>query len=685
MNNKAIILNGLLGCLLWFTTGCSNDFVKSQPQLENYGTIKINITAKTDQTKATEPGEDVLNENFIEKIDLFFCQGTTIYWYVEDQYVTTTDIDQYTKRLNINVPPERRVMDGVSYTLYAVVNGPARSAMTGITSFSDLQTLVFESADFNMSLTDPLDKFLMTGSVNTGAIDVDDTYAITSNLELKRVASKIRIHLNPIDVEDFTLVGRPEIRLVNYADKTSLLPGAPVTVATGYEYKSTSYTPMVRILDNGSVLLGDESLPLGTTVQEYTTILPYYTYENDWTQFDIKETFIYVKVRLRSIASGTEVDYYYTVPLSTRLQTGSTQTQRNMLYDITADIRKVGNTEENIPTPVEGYVTVKPWPAISPIDGTVINAVYLVVMEKDIIMPNITTRDIEYVTNLPSVQIANITARFTGYNTQGQPVQGTPSTMPSITTIASGGKTYIRINNPVPVNYVPLYIEFDVVSDIITEHVNVVQYPPRYVTAFIGQRGQNYYQGDEDGPGSTHTNFNLFRITTIVNTTDMTLEPSSGTTQLECFIGDPATGANGTTGTDLATNRLISPDFIIASQNGVTQQRTYYTASPTWSNPNPPEGAQPRCINYWEQIYGPGRTKGGQWRLPTRAEIKYLDRLQDDNLSAVKNLLQGERYWSAQTYYYYNFNNNTWPSSSTASNSSNAAHIRCVYDMYKIQ
>ena len=675
MNNKAIILNGLLGCLLWFITGCSNDFVKTQ--LEDYGTIKVKITAKTDQTKATEPGEDVLNENYIEKIDLFFCQGTTVYWYVEDQYVKTTDIDQYTKQLSIGIPPERRGMDGVTYTLYAVVNGPTRSVMTGITSFNDLQTIVIENADFNLSLTDPLDKFLMTGSVNTGAIDVNDVHPITSNLELKRAASKIRIHLNPIDVEDFTLVGRPEVRLVNYADKTSLLPGAPLTVATDYEYKSTSYTPMARILDNGSVLLGDETLPPGTAVQEYTTRLPYYTYENDWTQFDIKETFIYLKVRLMSNVSSTEVDYYYTVPLSTRLQAGSTQTQRNMLYDITADIRKIGNTEENIPTPIEGYVTVKPWPSVSTVDGTVINAVYLVVMEKDVVMPNITTRDIEYVTNLPSVRIDSIKASFTGYNIQGQPVQGTPSTLPSITTIVSGGKTYIRVTNPVPVNYVPLYIKFNVVSDIITERVEVVQYPPRYVTAFLGSRGVDYYRGSENGPGSTHTNFNLFRITTIVNTTDMTLEPPSGSTQLECFIGDPATGNNGTTGTDLATNRLISPDFIIASQNGVTQQRNY-------SGTNP-EGAQRRCQNYWEQIYGPGRTKGGLWRLPTRAEIKYLDRLQDDNLSAVKNLLEGERYWSAQTYYYYNFNNNTWPSSSTASNSNNTAHIRCVYDMYKIQ
>ena len=679
MNNTKI-LSGLLGCLLCLLTGCSNEFEIPSPRP---GEATVEVTITTGELTKTEPGVDVLNENKIETIDLFFCQGgATVFWYVESQYLRVSDIDGFTKRLIISIPTDKiAAMNGSTYDLYAVINGPARAAMTGITSFNTLQTIVFESTELNQSTTAPLGKFLMTGVVSTGLLQTGDTHTISNNLELKRTAAKIRLHLEPIDVDGYTMIGQPQIRLVHYADRTSLLPGAPISAGTSFGYKDTPYTTMVQLLNDDTVLEGD--IPPSPNLKEYTTKLPYYAYENDWSVQGVKETFMYLKIKLRLDGTSIDVDFYYRVPLSTRLLPGSTLVERNMLYDITVKIGKVGSSEESIPTELEGYVAVKPWPVLSPIDGNVLKALYLVVKEKEVIMPNISYRVIEYITNLPAVQIENISANYTGYDTDGQPVPTvvTAPNLPNVTLLDSIGKTFVRIKSPIPKNYVPLYIEFDVadVGGQISEHVSVVQYPPRYVTARIGYYRQDFYQGHETGPTNittptqpAHTNFNLFRVTTIVNTPDIKLP-----TNLECFIGDPATGTNGSTGTDAATNRLISPDFIIASQNGVTPVRLY-------SNTGNPEGAIQRCRNYYEQIYGPGRSRGGRWRLPTRAEIQYIDDLQDDSNSAVKNLLRGIAYWSAQTYYYYNFEGNN-PGYWSSGYSYSVAYIRCVFDVYKVE
>ena len=671
MKINKVILSTLFACVLVSMASCVRDDISGRFQTSGV-TLEFTITTNNSGevfSRATEAGEDILNENKIDKLDLFFCASDgSIYWYVEDTYVKIEDgSDIYTKKVSIDIPQTRiTTMNTSTYDLHAVINGPARTELAVATDVSDLQALTVAASEFNHRGTPA--NFLMTGEISTGVIDLEGGYTIGTPMELIRAASKIRLLLKVPNILDFEMVGTPEVRMVNYVDETSLVPGAPISTDLGFtRYKNTEYEVMGTI----------EAVP--GIIDFYTNELPFYTYENDWTEKAIFETRLIIKAVFKSTKAGTnqdEITYFYNASINSQLDNNSTQAERNVLYEITAEIAKLGSTEENLPIYIDSYVTAKPWPTETAMDGVVVMAVYLVVKEKDIVMPNIPTRQIEYISSLP-VTITNLTATYTTYNENtGAPVVVTPGISPSAvgTTTGANDKTFLVINNPVPINFVPLIIEFDVDNGEMVEHVKVTQYPPRYVTAFQGERGRNYYAGEESGPSANHNNFSLFRITTLVNNADVTIE------DVVCLIGDPQNrneagqSANTRTGYDASTNMLISPDFIIASQNGVTLTRRLSGVT---------SSGETRCYNYYEQDYGPSRSKGGRWRLPTRAEIAYIDALQDNPNSAVKRLLEGEAYWSAQRYYYYNFNMTPGRWYTTTSTTS-AAHIRCVYDMYKI-
>jgi len=672
MKVNKVVLSTLFASILVGMASCVRENIPNNYQPSG---VSVEFTISTGNSeeaysRATEAGEEILNENRIDKLDIFFYKGDgSIYWYVEDPYVTIEAGDDiYTKKVRIDVPLTRKSeMEANTYNLYAIVNGLTRSELAVATTVSALRALTITTTSFNHQSIPA--NFLMDGMVSTGTLNLDGNYTIGTPMVLQRAASKIRILLKEPNVPDFEMIGIPEVRIVNYVDKTALLPGAPISTDLSFQgYKNTGYEVMGQILNTTT----------GTLVF-YTNELPFYTYENDWKDKAISETRLIIKAIFKSTKTGTpqiEAAYYYSVAINNQMEAGSTKVERNTLYEITADIAKLGSSEENIPVHIVSSVRPKPWPASSDMDGQVVKATYLVVKEKDVIMPNISSREIEYISSSP-ITILNLTATFTTYDEiTGAPITGNhPATLPSVTTTTkTNGKTYLVINNPVPVNFVPLEIEFNVTNGEITEHVKVIQYPPRYVTAFPGIRGQNYYQGDALDLSAHHNNSSLFRITTLVNNADVTISA------VVCLIGDAQNRESNTrTGIDLNSNRLISPDFIIASQNGVSPQ-LYLDRTILISRYH--ESAENRCYNYYEQDYGPTRLKGGRWRIPTRAEIAYIDALQDNPNSAVKSLLVGTAYWSAQRYYYYNFNvlGGSWSSSY----SDNTAYVRCVYDMYKL-
>lgn len=640
MIKKIIYIVALFTGLL--LASCSNNTDIEQNINETYYSFSLSLQTDGDvgTRVVTEPGVDDLHENVIEEIELFFYDGEALVWQVPKSAFTMSDGDASTKKkLIIRVPNDITYrLNAKNVTLVAIANGPESGAMANKT-LTQLKQHVFTSNDLNIRLQYG---FLMEGSKETGKIVFDATTPYNlGTLSLQRVAAKIRLKINTLNVPDYE-EGVPTSRLVNYLDKTNLLANSQVVDAPP---KSTKYVNMKQVTVSGSTF--------------FTTEIPYYSYENNWNDDGSRETFILVEIPFTK--DGKTEQYFYRIPFNYRLGEGGSEVRRNHLYEISVSITELGGTTGEVPIELTSSVEVKPWESVDIIQSVLVQANYLIVRDRSLVMPDINEVKIEYISN-SAVSLVNgsLKAKFIAYDSQGTPSEGSPSAgnMPKITTIVENNKKYIKVVSPIPINYVPLEIEFLVENEgDLRESIRITQYPGRYVTA-KKSNGQ-YYKGSETGPGSNHTNFNLFKVTTVV--TDGPI------------IGDPV-DPNDTQGKTMNTdeaNMIISPQFIVASQYGVTLQRYFNTGTGNAVN---------RCINYFEDDYGPGRKFNGRWRLPTKAEIQYIQKLQRDGNSAVKSLLEGTRYWSGKSYYYYNFTGNgSW----TNETSNAKAHIRCVFDVYK--
>lgn len=314
-----------------------------------------------------------------------------------------------------------------------------------------------------------------------------------------------------------------------------------------------------------------------------------------------------------------------------------------MIYDVMVYIDNDGTDNEIGTVAMNSNCTITNWTTYEVVLQTV-SQHYLGISEYNITMPNISTYTLNYVSDLP-ISITNVTASCTQYSTTGAPSNVTYTTGQSqfpTFTVNSAAST-ITINSTIPINYVPKYMTFTVTNNQgLSLNATIVQYPTRYVTARLstGNIKPEWYTGG--------TNLNLFTVNTLVPSTDGSYT-----------LGDPTNGFAKTDSTAIG-NKMVSPRFIIASQYGVYIRADYPTA-------------QLRCFLYGEDIYRSG------WRMPTKAEIELINRIQDDPNSAVKALLAGNAYWSAYKYDYYDFTNNVW----TNSNATGTAFVRAVYDVYK--
>lgn len=284
-------------------------------------------------------------------------------------------------------------------------------------------------------------------------------------------------------------------------------------------------------------------------------------------------------------------------------------------------------------------VSTTPWEGVEKfvVDVVIADLKYLFVRETKVVMANITEYKIEFASS------SNITidqpsyATYEKYELEGNVItKGTGyyyprnSQYPSITSDL-GKSGYIKITSKLPENYFPKQFVFGVsnreglkVSGIIVD-----QYPPQYLT------GQKSEGGNKDSSADYYSNPNLFTITTIA--------PG------DWIIGDPSHVVNGKVETkdDELSNNMISPRFIAASRYAAVSAGTY-----TW------QMAHDRCLTYWETL-DPKKTgksatyPPGKWRMPTLAELKFMDVIQEASPAIDYLFNQSSQYWGARKPWYY--------------------------------
>ena len=629
-------------------------------------TIELSFTksgSQDAQTRATDEeygdADGSFNEEKIETLDVFFYQDGTLKWKVSSSNLT---YNQSTNIAILPIPVDKEALfrnnTTISYNVYVVANNTVdlSSITEGGNNLQTLRDLVFETPDFvTKGGATPQANFVMDGSIskiiNNNSPDIGKIY-------MKRAASKIRLRVVEVTIPDCVLCADHvendiKARLVHFSTKSSLMQGGNVPTLTTDDWKSTNPKVVATTVP--------EALGGGTT-----TVAPFYAYPNNWQDDLNKETYIELYVPMQLDGQEEVVNYKYLIPVTPQNLTGEdaqymNRLDRNFIYDIAVTIRILGSIEEP-PVVIEGNYIIKDW-ATQEVLVDIKGAHYLVVSERNVVMPNITGYTLNYNSSVANVTLVpnSLKATYT-YVPAGASAPVTTnvasSQMPTVTVQPNAASGTIVINSPIPVNYIPKDIEFKVTNGSFTETVTVTQKPATYFTTTKGVRSSMRTSLAPDGL----TNPYMYGITT--------LAPDGNT-----IWGFPPTDNQGQTVNSEEVSKMISPKFEMASQFGASTTKSY-------------SNAQAQCRDYWEDPENGPRKTG--WRLPTAAEIHFIDNLQQVAPSGA--VMTGLYYWSSWSQYPSSSTNrgayrmgvnlyNTQTYFGYSDGSYNNAYTRCIRDI----
>jgi len=329
--------------------------------------FSLSSPSSVSATKADteELGDDELNENAINRLDLYVFESTA-------------DEASCTKHVYYDASPASSTTgygslskgdDGSSWTwsetglyysgdelkgktVYLIANWAAASTAS-IASLSDLKAATI--ADGYFSPKKEQTSFVMDGNLqglnvksnsnqdgNVTSSTTDGTTTYTLAMDLARALSKIRLQVTSEGI-DITVSEDLEYSLYNYASDASV-------TADGTDISSTT-----ELKQQGVV--GDDALKQ-TVAGVYKAV--FYSYPNDWydSSKDAKQEEPIASSRQTYVMLHAPFEghpYWYKVPLNRRLQedgddAGATvdanlyRLQRNHIYDVTVTIDRIGGT-----------------------------------------------------------------------------------------------------------------------------------------------------------------------------------------------------------------------------------------------------------------------------------------------------------------------------------------------------
>lgn len=325
-------------------TSCMSDDIDGTPSCDYDVVLEYKVGGSATETRAavtraetTEDGSDNLNENKIERLDLFVFDATGD----SVKRLPLTDVqgskDYQHKKLEST---QLKRSDIKGNTLYLVAN------LDNIGSIKTLDQLkaatINKAATFNYNAQQT--SFVMDAKMEERPEIVNGMIHIKFNL--KRALAKIRLNVqdasgNAVLPKDYAC------QLIHYAaDGTILAEGTSTKNALNTDAAASSKVTVPVVTQNNKAV--------------------FYSYANSWIDKDkkpyeeepidvSKQTYILLKAKFNN------KDYFYKVPVNKRLFEGNDATttdwtkyeplyrlDRNTIYDVTAKVdREGGGTPEN--------------------------------------------------------------------------------------------------------------------------------------------------------------------------------------------------------------------------------------------------------------------------------------------------------------------------------------------------
>lgn len=340
-------------------TSCMSDDMDGTPSCDYDVVLEYKVGGSATETRAavtraetTEDGSEDLNENKIERLDLFVFDATgNLVKRLPLTDVQGSPTKDYKHKKLESKQLKRSEITG--NTLYLVAN---LDNISDITTLDGLKTATInKAATFNYNAQQT--SFVMDAKMEETKQIVNGTIHI--QFQLKRALAKIRLNVQD-DKGNAVLPKDYACQLIHYAaDGSILAEGTSTSNALNTEAAASSKVTVPVVTQNNKAV--------------------FYSYANSWIDKDkkpyeeepidvSKQTYILLKAKFNN------KDYFYKVPVNKRLFEGNDATttdwanyeplyrlDRNTIYDVTAKVDREGGSDPEHPAELKVLPTVLPW------------------------------------------------------------------------------------------------------------------------------------------------------------------------------------------------------------------------------------------------------------------------------------------------------------------------------------
>lgn len=342
-------------------TSCMSDDMDGTPSCDYDVVLEYKVGGSATETRAavtrtetTEVGNEDLNENKINRLDLFVFDATgklVKSLPLTDASVQSSPTTEYKHKKLESDQLKRSEITG--NTLYLVAN---LDNISGITTLDELKAATInKAATFNPKAKQT--SFVMDAKMEETKQIVNGTIHI--QFQLKRALAKIRLNVQD-DKGNTVAPTEYACQLIHYAADGSILADGNITDnALNKDAAASSKVTVPVVTQNNKAV--------------------FYSYANSWIDKDkkpyeeepidvSKQTYILLKAKFNN------KDYFYKVPVNKRLYekndaatTDWTQYEplyrldRNYIYDVTAKVDREGGSDPDNPAELKVLPTVLPW------------------------------------------------------------------------------------------------------------------------------------------------------------------------------------------------------------------------------------------------------------------------------------------------------------------------------------
>ncbi len=340
-------------------TSCMSDDIDGTPSCDYDVVLEYKVGGSATETRAavtraeTEVGNEDLNENKIERLDLFVfnADGKLVKSLpLTDASVQGSPTTDYKHKKLESTQLKRSDITG--NTLYLVAN---LGNISGITTLDELKAATINKvATFNYNAEQT--SFVMDAKMESQKIE---NGMIHIQFQLKRALAKIRLNVkdasgNTVDPTEYAC------QLIHYAADGSILADGNITD---------------NALNKDAAASSKVTVPAVT--QDNKAV--FYSYANSWIDktknpyaeepIDVsKQTYILLKAKFNN------KDFFYKVPVNKRLFEDNDaatidwtkyeplyRLDRNTIYDVTATVDREGGSDPEHPAELNVLPTVLPW------------------------------------------------------------------------------------------------------------------------------------------------------------------------------------------------------------------------------------------------------------------------------------------------------------------------------------